>query len=119
MSDLYLVLRHRLSDVNDWVDLGTTTLLTARKRQGLSYEAMGRQLNVASKTYERYEKRGRIPRQMLVKVADILDLEIDQPTRERITLPAEPGLAEEVRALRTQLERLIERLDPQDAARES
>lgn len=84
MSDLYLVLRRRLGDVVDWVELGTDVLRDARKRQGLSYEAMGRRLNVASKTWERYEKSGRVPRQLLPAVAELLDLEIEQPARLRV-----------------------------------
>src|ERR1051326_9036836 len=84
MSELYLVLRRRLEEVTDWVTLETATLKTARKALGLSYEAMGRKLNVAAKTWERWEKVGRIPRWELARVADILELEIERPTRQRI-----------------------------------
>jgi transcriptional regulator with XRE-family HTH domain len=90
MSDLYLVLRRRLEDVTDWVELGTSTLKNARKAQGLSYEAMGRNLNVAAKTYERYEKAGRVPRHLLPAVADVLDLEIDWPKRGTVTVDDPP-----------------------------
>jgi DNA-binding XRE family transcriptional regulator len=61
MSDMYLVLRRRLDDVarqHDWVPIGTETMRDARKHLGLSYEAVGRALSVASKTYERWEKAG-------------------------------------------------------------
>src|SRR3954452_18719869 len=90
MSDLYLVLRRRLDDVTDWVELGTPTLKNARKAQGLSYEAMGRKLSVAAKTYERYEKAGRVPRHLLPRIAEILDLEIDWPKRGTITVDEPP-----------------------------
>jgi len=53
MSDLYLVLRRRLEAVTEWVEIDTATLRSARKALGLSYEAMGRALNVAAKTWER------------------------------------------------------------------
>lgn len=85
MSDLYLVLRHRLASVPDWVFIESAVLRQARERQGLSYEAMGRQLNVASKTYERYEKAGRLPPQLVRRVAELLDIEIEEPERVRVT----------------------------------
>jgi len=39
--------------VTEWVEIDTATLRSARKALGLSYEAMGRALNVAAKTWER------------------------------------------------------------------
>lgn len=90
MSDLYLVLRRRLEDVAahvEWVVLGTDTLKSARNGLGYSYEAMGRQLNVSAKTYERYEKAGHVPRHMLPRVASVLELEITQPEQVRVDLP--------------------------------
>lgn len=92
MSDLYLILRHRLTDTvagrTDWVEIETEVLRRARMSAGLSYEAMGRKLNVASKTWERWEKDGRIPRRDLPRVAKILELEIDWPrTPIRIEVP--------------------------------
>lgn len=130
MSDLYLVLRRRLDDVIEWVTLGREVIHDARKAQGLSYEAMGRQLNVAAKTWERYEKAGRIPRQMLPKVAEILHLEIEEPARVAISLPGRDGeddpltvLQEEVSGMADQLgriERLLQRLaDPQSGSGEA
>jgi transcriptional regulator with XRE-family HTH domain len=110
MSDLYLVLRRRLEDVVDWVDLGYDVLHDARKRRGLSYEAMGRQLAVASKTYERYEKAGRVPRQLLPKVAEVLDLEIEQPDRVRIIVPATGDGQPTLESLRAQVSEQGEQL---------
>src|SRR3954469_15042088 len=92
MSDLYLVLRHRLDDVRpDWVLIESAVMRRAREQRGLSYEAMGRLLNVASKTYERYEKAGRVPKPILPRLAEVLDLEIDQPARERVRVTATSG----------------------------
>jgi transcriptional regulator with XRE-family HTH domain len=122
MSDLYLVLRRRLEDVTDWVDLGTATLKNARKAQGLSYEAMGRNLNVAAKTYERYEKAGRVPRHLLPAVADVLDLEIDWPKRGIVTVAAPPesddarleAIVSELRDLREIASAILERVEQRE-----
>lgn len=107
MSELYLVLRRRLEEVTDWVALETATLKNARKSLGLSYEAMGRKLNVAAKTWERWEKAGRIPRWELARVAEILELEIERPARQRVeVLEESPDAAtrdEELHALREEL----------------
>jgi transcriptional regulator with XRE-family HTH domain len=91
MSDMYLVLRRRLDDVarqHDWVPIGTETMRDARKHLGLSYEAVGRALSVASKTYERWEKAGEVPRQDVQRVADALGLVIEQA--EQATVTVEP-----------------------------
>jgi predicted transcriptional regulator len=81
MSELYLILRRRLDQVKDWVPIETEILREARLRLGFSYETVARELHVVSKTYERYEKRGRVPRESLPKLAEILELEISQPAR--------------------------------------
>lgn len=99
MSDLYLILRRRLEDVTDWVELGTPTLKNARKARGLSYEAMGREMNVAAKTWERYEKRGRVPRHLLPQVAEVLELEIDWPKRTTVTIAEPPNGASQIAQL--------------------
>lgn len=110
MSDLYLVLRHRLSEAvqgHDWIEIDTHVLRDARKAKGLSYEAMGRILNVASKTYERWEKAGRVPRQDVHRVAAALNLEIDAPPDQgRIELPRDDELAKQVGELRDQMDRI-------------
>ena len=87
MSDLYLILRHRLDGVTDWFDIATAVLREARTRKSLSYETVARHLHVSSKTYERYEKQGRVPRELLPKVAEVLGLEIETatPTPLRVT----------------------------------
>lgn len=108
MSDLYLILRHRLTDMVDWVELGTETMKRARKAQGYSYEATSRLLSVSAKTYERYEKAGRVPRHLLPAVAEVLDIEIEEPARQRVTVPAE---AADDPKLRATLVQILERLD--------
>lgn len=123
MSDLYLVLRHRLEDVIDWVELGTDVMRDARKRTGLSYESMSRQINVSAKTYERYEKAGRVPRQLLPKIAEELNLEIESPARQRVTVnpPADRETAArdlaELQASVDRIEQLLNTLldPPRDA----
>lgn len=115
MSDLYLVLRRRLEDVTDWVELGTPTLKTARKAKGFSYEAMGRQLGVAAKTWERWEKAGHVPRHNLERIASILDLEIDWPRRGKLSVqepedPVRQAVREEMAEVYEVLERIEARL---------
>jgi transcriptional regulator with XRE-family HTH domain len=70
--------------VPQWVIFEGNVLREARERLGLSREALARELHVVAKTWERYERDGRVPRQLLPRVADILDLEIELPTRERV-----------------------------------
>jgi len=80
----------------DWVPIGTDTLRAARKAKGYSYEAMGRLLSVSSKTYERYEKTGRVRRDMLDLVAEVLGLEVERLPAAKVTVsePGESGAAE-------------------------
>jgi transcriptional regulator with XRE-family HTH domain len=119
MSDLYLVLRHRLEEVStEWVPIPSPILKKARKAKGLSYESLARQIPTSSKTWERYEKAGRVPRSLLPRIADILDLEITEPARQRITastvspdqLVALAERVEEVLAEVRQLRALVEPL---------
>lgn len=105
MSDLYLVLRHRLETVTEWVPLGSDVMRQARDRLGLSYESVARLVSVSSKTYERYEKRGAVPRPLVVKIAETLNLEIEQSAPVRVTVPAsvpqDAALAEILDAIRS------------------
>lgn len=90
MSDLYLVLRSRLEGVPEWVYIPTPTLRSAREAKGLSYETMARTIPVSAKTWERYEKAGRIPRPIVPRVAEMLDLEIEESApRPRVIVPHE------------------------------
>lgn len=115
MSDLYLVLRRRLPDVVDWAYIGTDTLKPARKAKGLSYEGVGRSLHVSAKTWERWEKAGRVPRHQLPQIAELLDLEIETPTRRSVVVPPSPDEAdmsekfEEIRARLERIERALAR----------
>jgi transcriptional regulator with XRE-family HTH domain len=110
MSSLYLVLRRRLEEVLEWVELDTATMNSARRAKGLSYEAVARLLNVSSKTYERYEKAGRVPRWMLPAVAAALDLEIEQAEPRRIRIDDEVDEAEQLARLDDRVGRVEEEL---------
>lgn len=87
MSDMYLVLRRRLNSVaTEWLDIPTDVVKEARKRKGLSYESAARQVPVAAKTWERWEKRGRVPLFHVDKIAQILALEIERPALAPVRL---------------------------------
>lgn len=92
----------------DWAEIDTATLRDARKRAGLSYEAIARQLHISAKTWERYEKQGRIPRHLLAQVAEILDLEIEEAGRVtvRVTSREAGDLRAELADLRQTLSRI-------------
>lgn len=133
MSELYLVLRRRLESVRRWVQVPTDVLRDARKTQGLSYEATGRLLNISSKTYERYEKQGRLPLELVDAIADVLGLTIERPDiRPGVVqippihgdrLPAEAptvqALREELADVRASLARVEELLAGEEPSRAS
>jgi len=96
MSDLYLILRHRLEAVkDDWFEIDGKVLIAARRRQGLSREAFGPMIGVVAKTVERYEKENRVPRQLLPKIAEVLELEIERQEPLRVTVDSPPPDDEE------------------------
>jgi transcriptional regulator with XRE-family HTH domain len=107
VSDLYLILRRRLDHVTDWVMVETDVLREARKRLGLSYEAVARQLYVSSKTYERWEKAGRIPRPVLPRVAEILKLQIEREGQPPLALAVDDELSREIIARLDRIETLL------------
>lgn len=90
MSNLVLILRHRLDDVANWVMVDTAVLRSARQRVGLSYEAVARQIPVSSKTYERYEKQGRVPRELMARLMAILEIEVETPSVPPLKISSEP-----------------------------
>lgn len=89
MSDLYLVLRERLQAVaeEDWIPLSGSVLIEARRQRGLSREALGARIHVASKTIERWEKNNKVKRASLPALARELGLQIEEPKFEPIILP--------------------------------
>jgi hypothetical protein len=108
MSELYLVLRHRLDLVTDWVPLGEKVLRAAMKAQGFSSnERVARAIPVSTKTWERWLKRGAIPRQWLPRVAKVLALEIEE------TAPVGPVILDrdDVEEVLTRLEAIAGRLE--------
>ena len=93
----------------DWVELGTDLMHSSRKALGYSYEAMGRLLNVSSKTWERWEKRGAVPRPMLERVADVLRLEIERPAPQKVSVEPQPdGRLERMESDIREIRRLLE-----------
>lgn len=92
MSDLYLVLRERLEAVAeaDWLPISTDVLVEARARVGLSTEKLAARIHVSSKTYERWEKAGRVKRASLPAIARELGLRIETTELEPITVEVEP-----------------------------
>lgn len=88
MSDLYLVLRSRLEAVADWLTLGEE-LVTAQRALGLSDERVAREVSVATRTWIRWRQRGQVPIYMVDRVAEVLQLEIERPTKRKVKLDAE------------------------------
>jgi transcriptional regulator with XRE-family HTH domain len=112
MSELYLVLRSRLDGVVDWVYLDGKVVMDARARKGLGREALGAKLHIAAKTLERYEKRSRFPRSLIPALADELDLRIEQPVTEPLSVTVrEPGDAGDVALLQQAVVEALEKLD--------
>lgn len=111
MSDLVLVLRSRLDEVTQWVNIGTEPMRDARKARGLSMESVSRLLHVSSKTYERWEKRGAVPRHEVLQVATALGLEIEEPARQPVSgLPEDVVLAA-LASVAARLDRIEVQLD--------
>jgi transcriptional regulator with XRE-family HTH domain len=96
MSDLYLVLRNRLEAVAEWVGIEPQVLRAARERRGLSYETMAREVHVSAKTWERYEKAGRVPRHALRVIAGVLELEIEEPAMAPVIIAGSDGERSEI-----------------------
>lgn len=107
MSDLYLTLRTRLEAVADWITLGSERMRAAQDALGLSDERVARLIPVATRTWIRWRQRGQVPVYMLERVADALDLEIDRPARQRITLDRD-GDDVRILALEEKVDDLIE-----------
>jgi transcriptional regulator with XRE-family HTH domain len=97
MSDIYLVLRHRLEELTNWVTLGAEVMKGARNALGLSYEAVARQVPISAKTYERWEKRGAVPAPSVDRIAEILRLEIERPKRTSVTVENDEESLDEIR----------------------
>lgn len=111
MSDLYLVLRSRLEAVPEWVFIDTAVLKEAREARGLSYESAARELHISSKTWERYEKAGRVPRPLVPRVADVLGLEIEQPAPRRVRIEPEEIRVAALDELRDHLDARLDKIE--------
>jgi transcriptional regulator with XRE-family HTH domain len=86
MSELELILRHRLAVVRKGVVIGTERLQEAQDARGLSNERLARELHIAEKTWRRWKAAGEVPAYYLEEVAAVLGLEIEQPKREPLRL---------------------------------
>ncbi len=109
MSDMYLVLRSRLEDVQSWTNLGVEAIRDAQRASGLSDERLARQIPVSTRTWIRWRERGQVPSHALDKVAAVLGLEVERqgPTRVQVQddQPADrlAALEAEVAAMREEL----------------
>jgi transcriptional regulator with XRE-family HTH domain len=112
--------------VKGWLPIGEETMISARKARGLSREALGSLIHVTSKTVERWELRGAVPRADLENYAQAVGLDIETPEPVKIKLPPiddaqtariEARLAE-VSAKLDELERLLLAHLPADATDE-
>lgn len=97
--------------MTSWVVIGTDVMREARRRLGLSYEAVARKLPVSSKTYERWEKRGEVPRSDLERLAEILELQIERPALDPLQVDgrwvANDELSAEIIARLERIEKLL------------
>ncbi len=120
MSDMYLVLRSRLEDVQSWIDLGVDVIRDAQKRTGLSDERLARQVPISTRTWIRWRERGQVPTHSLERIAELLQLEVERSQRPRVIVDDLPldrlGELEErvlsqLEGMQTILERLDERVE--------
>ena len=100
MSELYIIEKRRLDQMVEWVELGTETMRDARNRLGLSYEGASRAIPVSSKTWERWEKRGAVPRYHLAKVAELLEIQIETepPATVKLSEGGQPSQLDRIEA---------------------
>ena len=110
----------------DWIEIGTERMYQARRKRGLSYDEVGFRVGrnghkrVIGRTYGRWEKDGRVPREALPAVAAVLGLDAgqllaDQPTRVQwqqvsevlaeivVAVQALTQIAEELRSIANEL----------------
>lgn len=89
--------------MTQWVEIGTDTLRDARHRLGLSYESAARLVPVSSKTWERWEKRGQVPRPHLYRVAEALGLELEWEEPEPVPVSAVQSKQDRLSAIEREL----------------
>lgn len=106
MSELYLVLKRRLDSVAEWVELGTDEMQAAQNRLGLSNERLAPKLYIASKTWERWKKRGAVPRRELERVASVLGMVVETTQPVTLNLPEGGATAAEFSRLRSELAKI-------------
>ena len=69
-----------------WHTIPTEVLRAARKQRGWSYETCAGKLGMSSKTWERYEKAGRVPKDIVGTVIAVLGLDIETPAYAKLHL---------------------------------
>jgi len=89
-----------------WIQVPTETLKAARKRLGLSYEAVARQVPVGMSTYIRWEKMGRISADYFDQIADVLELDVTRPDPIHVLIAEPPDALPMLQALDRRLEAL-------------
>jgi transcriptional regulator with XRE-family HTH domain len=78
-----------------WIDIPSDALRSARLRKGLGYEGVARLIPVASKTWMRWEKAGRVDAAAFDRVVEILDLDVEaQAAPERVRVVVEQPMPE-------------------------
>jgi len=86
------VYSHAPVATTDWIEIGSERMFQARRKNHLSYDEVGYRIGrnghrrVIGRTYGRWEKSGRVPREALPAVAAVLGLDLgqilsDQPSR--------------------------------------
>lgn len=92
----------------------------ARDEKGMTQEDLAAVMPFSKRSLQDYEAGVTIPYKHLAEIGRVLGHAPAWFLRgEETTTEADPGLAEEVRALREQVAMLIERLGPQETAQES
>jgi transcriptional regulator with XRE-family HTH domain len=76
-----------------WINISSEALREARIRKDLSYEGIARLIPVASKTWMRWEKAGRVDAAAFERVVEILNLDVQMeapPERVTVVVPERP-----------------------------
>ncbi len=101
-----------------WLEIDGKTLRTAREQRGLSREALGRLVRYSSKTIERYEDEGRIPRADVPVFARALGLHIESADGAPLTATLDPEIVGQLDRLESGLAVLLEHFGLTAAAAE-
>ena len=70
--------REKMNGVR-WVTLGSAAMHEAQSRLGFSHERIARELDISSKTWERWLRRGAVPARSVSAVATLLRITVEDP----------------------------------------